>query len=324
MKKVLMVLGLIFCMASPAMAGDVKISGAVELQYRNSSDNYAAKGNDDFKANELYIKVSKEVVDNVEAMIKIDGADLESKTGSSSTHKAIEEAQVIFKNVANQPLTLIFGKDEMPFGQDYEKFLLDSRTHGFEIDKVLGAHGIYKAKGFGSIALAFFERAPKESAGTSTDRDTALTDSFTVKVEADKFVENLSVEASYAKIGKDELVATEVDESRISAGAKFKVADLTIHSEYSTFSDYKNVDNNDLDVIHVGADYKIGSVLLKARHEMSDDDVDNNNDEENRTAVGVSYYFNKKAFVTAELEKVSYDGTNPDEDEFLLGAKFKF
>ncbi|MBE9504388.1 MAG: porin [Proteobacteria bacterium] len=324
MKKMLVAIGIIFCMASPSMAGDVKISGAVELQYLKSSDHYGSKGDDDFKANELYVKVSKEVANNVEAMIKIDGADLESKTGSSSTHKAIEEAQIIFKNVANQPLTLILGKDEMPFGQDYEKFLLDSRTHGFEIDKVLGAHGIYKAEGFGSIALGFFERAPKESGGSSTDRDTALTDSFAVKVKADKFVENLSVEASYAKTGKDELVATEVDEDRMSVGAKLKVADATIHAEYTSFSDFENVEKSDLDVIQVGADYKIGNVLLKVRHEMSDDDVDNNNDEENRTAAGISYYFSKKALVAVEWEKVSYDGAADDEDELLLGASFKF
>ena len=324
MKKTLAIMGTIFCMATPAMAEEVKVSGAVELQYRKSSDKYAAKGDDDFKANELYLKFSKEVAENVEAMIKIDGADADNKTGSSSTHKVIEEAQLIFKNVAGRDLTLIFGKDQMPFGQDYEKFLLDSKTHGFEIDKVLGVHSVYKLESFGSIALGFFERAPKESGGSSTDRDTALTDSVAIKVKANKLIENLSLEASYATTGKDELDVTEVDESRISVAAKFKMDALNLHTEYSSFSDYKNVDNSDLTVIQIGADYKIGNTLLKARHEMSDDDVDNNNDEESRTAVGASYYFSKKAFVTAEWEKISFDGTADDVDELLVGAQFKF
>ncbi|MCK4821042.1 hypothetical protein KA005_35080, partial [bacterium] len=143
MKKVLATAGLFFCMTAPAMAGDVKISGSVELQYRKSSDKLASEGDDEIKAEELYIKVEKEVADNISAMIKLDGADMDGGK-QSSTHKYIEEAQVIFKNVADQPLTVIFGKDEMPFGQDYEKFMLSSRTHSFEIDKVWGLHGIYK------------------------------------------------------------------------------------------------------------------------------------------------------------------------------------
>lgn len=324
MKKKLAVMGMIFCMATPVMAEEVKISGSVELQYRKSSDNYSTEGGDDFKANELYIKLSKEVAENVEAMINIDGADVDNKTGSSSTHKAIEEAQIIFKNVAGKPLTLIFGKDQMPFGQDYEKFLFDSKTHGFEIDKVLGAHGIYKMEGFGSVALGFFERARKEeSDGTSTEKDTALTDSVAIKVKANKLIDNLSVEVSYAKTGKDELVALEVDESRISAAAKYKMDALNLHAEYTSISDHENKENINLDVIQIGADFKIGNTLLKARHEMSDDDVDNN-DEESRTALGASYYFNKKAFVTAEWEKKSFDGTKADKDELLVGAQFKF
>lgn len=330
MKKGLLALGLVICMAAPATAGggDVKVSGAVEVHYRRSSDLYAGKGDDKIQPEELYIQVSKEVADNVETLIKLDGADMNNKTGSSSTHKVIEEAQVIFKNVGNQPLILIFGKDEMPFGQDYEKFLLSSRTHGFEIDKVWGVHGIYKIEGLGSIAAALFERAPEydNTLGVQeyVDPDTGLTDSFTAKITLDKMVDNLSVEASYASTGRDEAVGTEVDEDRFSVGAKFNLADLTIHGEYTSFSDYKHAANSDLEVIQVGADYKIGNWLLKVRHEMSDDDVDNNNDEENRTAVGISYYFNKNALLTAELEKITYDGTKDDVSQTLIGAAVKF
>ncbi len=330
MKKVLIAAGMIFCMASPVMAdGDVKISGSVEIHYRHSSDKYASKGDDELKAEELYIKFKKEIADDVVTHIKLDGADMENGKEKDS-HKYIEEAQVIFKNVADMPLDLVFGKGEMGFGQDYEKFLLSSRTHGFEVKKVWGLHGVYKVEGIGSFDLAFFERAPSydnssDSGGSYTKPDTSLTDSYVVRIKADKLVENLSIQASHAQIGKDEAAVGEEDENRTSVAGKFKAGSLGIHAEYTTFSDEGHVKDADLDVIQVGADYKIGKWLLKARHEMSDNDVDNDGSEEDRTAVGVSYYVSEKAFMTVEWETVSYDGAGVDDkDEVLVGVKFKF
>lgn len=316
MKKIITAMGMVLCITLPALAEDgVKISGSVEIQYRNSSDNYASSGDDKIQPEELYIQLEKEVAENVGILIKLDGADMNNKTGNKSTHKVVEEAQVIFRNVGDRPLTLVFGKDEMPFGQDYERFLLNSVTHDFEIDKVWGVHGIYKLYGFGSVAAAFFERDAENK------KDVGLTDSFAIKLKADKLVDNLSVEVSYATVGKDESTA-EVDEDRVSLGAKFKIADITLHGEYTSFSDYSHVSGRDLGVMLVGADYRIENLLFKVRHEASDDD--NANEEDGRTAIGVSYYFSKKAFVTAEWEKTTYEGSTPDTDKLLLGAQFKF
>jgi len=327
MKKIVLTAALVFCMSATAMAeDDVKISGSVEIQYRSSSDKYKRTGNDEIKAEELYIKIEKEVAENVYAMIKLDGADIDGGK-QSSTHKYIEEAQAIFKNVAHAPLTIIFGKDEMPFGQDYEKFLISSRTHGFEIDKVWGLHGIYKIDGFGSTAAASFERAPAYDTASQkyVKPNTGLTDSIALKLKADKLIKNLSIEASYATIGKDDSVAAEENESRISIAGKYKMGNLGLHGEYTTFSDMGHVKGSDLAVIQVGADYKVDSWLLKARHEISDNNVDNDGSEVNRTVVGVSHYFSKKAFVALEWERVSYDGGGIDDlDELLLGAHFKY
>ena len=324
MKKVLAAAGLLFYMAAPAMAGDVKVSGVVEIQYRNSSDKYKADGDDTVRAEELYIKVKKEVADNVEAMIKLDGADI-ANGKQKDTHKYVDEAIVSFNKVGGAPLKVVFGKTEMPFGQDYEKFLLASATHSFEVKRVWGLLAAYKVDGFGSIEAGTFKRDPFYNLSSqSYDKpETSMTDSYAVKLKVNDLVQNLSIEVSHAKIGKDDASLTEEDESRTSVAAKFKINNFGIHTEYTTFDDKGHTADAELDVIQIGVDYKLGDWLLKARHETSDDDVDNTS-EETRSAVGASYYISPKAFITAEWETTSYDGSKDDVDELLAGVKFKF
>lgn len=326
MKKVLTILGLIFCIAGPVHADDVKMSGAVEIQYRSSSDKYKNNGGDQFQPNELYLQVSRELDKNIIGLIKLDGADM--NTGSAS-HKYVEEAQVIFKDIGSSPVTIVAGKDEMPFGQDYEQFLFNSLTHEFEIDKVWGLHGIAKIGGFGSFAAAVFQRDPADK------KDVALTDSYTASLKMDKLVNHLSVEASYAKIGKDDLVVTEEDEKRLSVGAKFSIAGLTLHAEHTAFTNYNNTDKADPSVTQVGADYRIGDFLIKARHEAIDNDdlggltaTGKFDAQDSQSAVGVSYYITPKAFIALEYETVKYDTnldpTKDDTKEVLLGAVVKY
>lgn len=327
MKKVLTLFALIFCIAAPAHADDVKVSGAVEIQYRSSSDKYKDKGDDKFQPEELYLQVSRELDTNIEGLLKLDGADMNKGTAS---HKYVEEAQIIFKNIGGAPVTIIAGKDEMPFGQDYEKFLLSSLTHEFEIDKVWGLHGVGKIGGFGSIAAAVFQRDPSDNA------DVALTDSYTAKVKMNKLVKNLSVEASYAKKGNDDLNnPTGEDEKRMSVAAKFSVAGLTLHAEHTAFTNYEYIDKAEPTVTQVGADYKAGDFLLKVRHEIIDCDdlggvaaAGKFDAQENQSAAGVSYFITPKAFITLEYEVVKYDTdldpTKDDTKEVLLGAKVKF
>lgn len=332
MKRLFAAMLLAGFIAGPAFAGDdLKITGAVEVQYRVSSDRYEAEGDDKIRPEELYVTVKDEIADDVEALIKLDGADMNNTTGNKSTHKVVEEAQVIFRNVAHQPLTLVFGKDEMPFGQDYERFLFSTITHNLEIDKVWGLHGIYDISGFGSVAAAVFERAPdyNDIDEEYVNPDTGLTDSFAVKIKVDKLAEGLSIEASYATIGRDETVLAEEDESRLSVGAVMKIADLTLHAEYTDLKSYGHADGNDPSVTQFGADYKMGGWLLKAWHEIVSDSVDAGviKGIEDQTAVGLSYYFTEKVFVVLEWMTTSFDedvAIKEDEDEVLLGAKFIF
>ena len=289
---------------------DVKISGAVEVQYLRSSDTLAAKGGDEVKPEEIYITIDKEVSETTALRIKLDGADMNKSTHS---HKMVEEAYIEFKNILGQPLSLIYGKDEMPFGQDYEKFFISSRTHGFEIDKVWGFHAIYKVDGLGKVSAAVFER--------DTTKDVAMTESFAAEVKADKLSSDFSIEASYAKRGKEEGAAEE-DETRYSVGAVYKVGALTLHAEHTGFSDYDFTKGRDLDVTLVGVDYKVGKALAMVRYEASDDSVAGNEDE--RIAYGLSYKLDKNTTAAVEYQTTSYDSASPEEDIFLLGAKVKF
>jgi hypothetical protein len=319
MKKILILFPMVLFMfmAYPAGAQEgVKISGAVEIHYRYSDDLYSAEGDDRLRPEELYVRIQKEIAKDIFGMIQFDGADLVNDD-KLAEDDAIEEAQVFFKNVLGSPLTLIFGKDEMPFGQDYEKFLISSETHGFEIDKVWGFHAVYKIENFGSIAGAFFKRG--------TSEDTGLFESYTAKIKANKLVDNLSIEASYASTGEDDSVPAEVDEDRFSVGGVYKlpfVPGLTVHAEYTTLTDFSNTSNRDLDVVQIGADYRIDKWLLKVRNEFIDDD--NPNEEENILGIGISYYFIPSAFATVEYENVDFEGATSSTDEILVGAKFKY
>jgi len=318
MKKVLIAAGMIFCMAAPAMAGDVKISGSVELQYRNSSDKLAADGDDGFKTEELYIKIEKEVADNISAMIKIDAADMDEN--NSDTTDTVEEAQVIFKNVLNAPLTIYVGKDEMPWIQDYEKFLFSSEVHGKEVDKVYGVHGKYELEGFGSVDLALYERNTLNSG--VADIDTSITDSFTAKVTANKLLENLSFSAGYMKEGQDEATASVEtdDKTGLSVAAKYKWNDLTIHAEVVNIDEHDG--SSEEDIIQAGLDYMIGKWLFKGRYETVDDD-NGAGDNDTLTALGVSYYFNSNAYMVIEHEMEDPDG-GADTDETMVGFALKF
>lgn len=328
MKKLIMA-AMICSLAAPAVAEEaVKVSGSIEIQYRSSGDYYddsaneypyiedsGETGGDVIRPEELYLQVSKKIDKGVEALLKLDGSDMD-KDGNDS--KYVEEAQLIFSDLGLKGLSIVAGKDEMPFGQDYEKFFFNSITHGLEIDKVWGLHGIYDIKGLGTVAAAVFER----------DRaaDTKVQDSFAARATMDKLIKNLSVEVSLARLGKDSTVAAEKDESRLSGGAVFKWKDFTFHAEKTLIFEYGNVKDYDLEVTQLGVDYKFKKFLFKVRQELIDHDdrpvliLDN---EELKVAGGATYYLSDKTFLAAELEFTKWDVAD-DSEELLLGVKFLF
>ncbi|MDH3974247.1 MAG: porin [Deltaproteobacteria bacterium] len=334
MKKLIMAV-MICSFATPAIAEDgVVVSGAVEIQYRSSDDYYddnapaeypsidhnGETGGDVIIPEELYLQVSKKIDEGVEVLLKLDGADMDRYDDNArDDSKYVEEAQIIFSELGLDGLSIVAGKDEMPFGQDYEQFLLNSETHKLEIDKVWGLHAIYNFKGLGSIAAAVFER----------DRiaNTKVQDSYAAKATLDQLVKNLSVQVSMARIGKDVGAAPpgEKDESRLSGGAVFKWGDFTFHGERTIIIDHDHEKDYDLDVTQVGADFKLKDFLIKVRQEVIDDENPDPTEDrqELKLAGGVNYYFSDKTFVAAEIEFTKWDIAD-DSEEVLLGVKFLF
>jgi hypothetical protein len=326
-----------------AFAGDVVISGAVELQYRHSSDVYGSYGNDDIKAEELYIQAKKEIAPNIEALIKLDGADiskahdhdidtsgitiaqLDETEKATSSHKMVEEAQVIFKKIGGAPITLVVGKDEMPFGQDYEKFYYSNNTHGYEIDKVWGLNGKYDIESFGSVEAAFFKRDTKSESNGS---ETALTDSFAARATCNKLINGLSFKISYAKKGKDNSDATEVDEKRISVGAKYSISNLTLHFENTRLTSKDYEEDNDPSVLLVGADYLFAEKILpKCFYETLDDDDagDQAGSAASLLGVGINYYLDKKCILSFDYVTKSYEMNSEDSiSEFVAAVVVKY
>jgi len=331
MKKLIMAV-MICSLSAPAVAEEnVKVSGSVEIQYRSSKDiyeenvpahpdpDYNPSGGDEIRPEELYLQVSRKIDKGVEVLLKFDGADMDKNTAGGSDSKYVEEAQLIFSGLVFDGLTIVAGKDEMPFGQDYEKFMLNSATHELEIDKVWGLHGIFNIKGLGTVAAAVFEN--------DRDADTKVQDSVAARATMDKLVENLSVEVSVARRGEDKAaVPAEKDETRFNAGGVFKLGDFTFHAEQTLISNFKNEDDHDLDVLLVGADFKFKDFLFKARQEKIEHDFPTaapDDGEELKVAGGADYYFSEKTFVSVEYEFTKWDIAD-DTDEVLLGVKFIF
>ena len=305
MKQLAALLLVLLMTASPAMAGgDIKVSGAVELQYRTSSDRYATQGDDKFKAEELYVRIEKEIADNLSAMIMLDAADMQN---NETSDRFVEEAQVIFKNIAGVPLDLYIGKDEMPWIQDYERFLFSSRVHGMEVDKVNGAHGQYKIDGFGSFDLAFYEREAK-----AKKYNVSWAESMTAKLTADGLADNLSISLGYMKEGRDEGVESG-DKRGTSVAAMYKWNDLGVHAEIINTTAHDGSEN---DIYQVGADYRIGAWLIKGRYETDDTDPDKGDE---IAAAGVTYYIGKNAYIVVEYEKEQDNDT-----ETMIGFKAEY
>ena len=71
-----------FCLAGVLLmslhvfAGEIKVSGSAEVQYKNSSDIHKGKGGDEIKLEEAYVKLSSEVAENVDALVKLDASDM--------------------------------------------------------------------------------------------------------------------------------------------------------------------------------------------------------------------------------------------------------
>ena len=154
--RTLMVMVVLGMVVSVSSAAELKVSGKAEIWIEASRDIDGNKEDSKIKANELYLILDGKFDNDVSAKIQFDGADIVSRDGKTVTEKIVEEANFTFKNIAGSPVTLVLGKDEMPFGQDHDKMLSDPLVHAFEIDKVWGVNGSVAIDGVGTLGAATY------------------------------------------------------------------------------------------------------------------------------------------------------------------------
>lgn len=283
MKKLIAVL-ILACFSigfsSAAFCTEMKVSSHLETFYERSEDVGDARDNDKFKINQLYFTFDGKFDNNLYATLKIDAADFISADGKTVTEKFVEEANFTFKKIMGSPVTLVFGKDEMPFGLDYNKFLNDPLVHNFEIDKVWGLHAIIDIDQVGNFAAAVYENRNGSDGNEATDN-------FTCRLTVDKLIKGLLIEVSYA-VEEYEPAATSEDDTRYSVGCSYNFLDgANVNLEYTGFKNLKGTEDYDPSLISVGAEYKMDIYKIFARYENVDAD-DKKNVEENFYMFGVS------------------------------------
>ncbi|MBA3065004.1 porin [bacterium] len=291
-------------------AEDASIGGIYDIQYR-SGDSYKATGGDKFDVSALYLTVMKNLDKNIDSKLIIDGADLASETATQPSHKYVEEAQIIIRNIAELPLTVVFGKDEMPFGQDYDKSLFDSLIHSLEIDKVWGLNAGYKFNDMFKLEAAVWEQAGNTDIGISENYTTRLSLSP---------MDKLAVEISFANI--EQLAAK--DESRVSAGVVYNLPAIVLYGEYvgldnpvTTLEGYALGENPTLSCI--GVDVPITAVWkIKARYESVDDDS-NADTISGVFQTGVDYVIGKNTTLMIEYQNILGEGSVQDVRDISVG-----
>ncbi len=322
----------------------LSVKANLELFYESSKDIGGTGDDGKFKSNQLYLEIDGKFEKDLSAKLKLDGADIESRDGKTVSAKAIEEANFTAKHIGGSVVTLVFGKDEMPFGLDYDKYLNDSIAHQFEIDKVWGLHGIVDIPCVGNIAAASYQHRHSDEDEIMASNETG--DNYTAKLTIDKLIKNLTVKVSAAtesytdtSTTDDDTGVTTVtamdDESRWGAGAVYKIKGAgNINVEYIAFSSLKGSPDYDPSLITLGVQCDaIAKTAIWGRLEIIEEDTTDDVETE-FWSTGIKYSptknyalmleysnFNSNNMKDAKDLKVAKNST---EDSILVGVRAKF
>ncbi|NQT92481.1 MAG: hypothetical protein HQ559_06955 [Lentisphaerae bacterium] len=275
----------VFCMVLPmSNAADeegpqMSIEADLELFYELSKDVGGPGDIDKFTSNQLYVDIVGQFDDNHAARLKLDGADIESAGGKTVSAGIIEEANFSARKIAGSPVSLVLGKDEMPFGLDYDKYLNDSIAHQFEVDKVWGVHGIVDIPAVGNVAAATYQH--RHSVEGEIDSSNQIGNNYCAKLTINKLIENLTVNISGGTESYSDVETTDEatglastsardDEIRWGAGAVFKIEDIgNINAEYIGFSNLQGTPDYNPGLVTVGLQCDmIDNTAIWARYEM--------------------------------------------------------
>jgi hypothetical protein len=344
---VVMLLGMLVPVLDAADKPEITVKADLELFYESSDNVAGTSDSDKFKSNQLYVDFLGKFDKDLEARLKLDGADIVNGKGNLVSETIIEEANFTMNNIGGSPVTMVFGKDEMPFGLDVDKHLNDSIAHQFEIDKVWGLHGIVAIPGVGDFAAASFQhrRSLKASeARVTADNETG--DNYTARLTIGDAIPKVKLSVSGASETHSDIEVTDEagmvttiareDETRLGAGAIVDLpADIgSVNVEYITFSSLHGAVDHDPSLVTVGVEYNLpAQVVLWGRYETIDEDAEEEVETDFWT-VGLAYSPVKN--YTLSVEYSNFNSLNlavanglrvpkgSTEDALLLGVKAAF
>lgn len=281
---------------------EFKASASLELFYESSDDVGGADDNDKIKSNQFYLTFDGISKDGYAARLMLDGADIVNNHDDLVDEKIVEEANFTIKDIAGSPVSVCFGKDEQPFGLDYDKYLNDSISHMLEIDKVWGVNSTVDICENTSLAVGTYEhRHSLADSEMTTTSDKSLGDSYAAKLMVTKLFDMLTFCISGANEAYSDVSATDAmgvatvtdkdDETRMGAG--FILACPSgrgnINVEYISFENMKGTPNYDPALWTFGAEAKVcEKTTVWGRYEMIDDDSDTDV-EDALWSIGVQY-----------------------------------
>lgn len=266
----------------------ITVRADLELFYELSDDTSGVGDSDKFRSNQFYLDFRGDFEKNMAARVMLDGADIVGSDGRAVTEKIVEEANFTMKDLCGTPFTLVFGKDEMPFGTDYDNYLNDSISHQLEIDKVWGFHGICAIPKVGNIAAATYQHRHSLGAGEARiSSDNQIGDNYSAKLTVDQPLDILSLQVSGASESYSDLSVTDDtgatstvekdSETRIGAGFVLKCPKrpANLNVEYISFSNKGGVPGYDPGLLTVGVECQIvDKYTAWARYEVIDEDAD--------------------------------------------------
>jgi hypothetical protein len=291
MKKLMLLVGLLFVAGIPLMAADVTVGGQLDLNYVMESP----ADDDDNEPSESYfmplttkLTTKADFGDDLIGFAKLHFMeDLVMGTGHSYGIGTVgillvEEAWVSKANAFGQEgLGFKFGKMEVPGNLDIDNGITRPLTNRFEIDNTWGLNVNYAVEGVGTFNLTTFEGLGGLDATGPDDEDTGLFSSMVLQWDTGENafeVEGLRLVVSYGMVASDD---DQDDGSVISIGGTYSLAGmdvpLTIGLEIDMIS---NVDIGDFNVDEQAA-LDLGSAMLMALN------VDYDINEE--FSVGLSY-----------------------------------
>jgi len=242
MKTLITAVALLVCVATvmaqeEAAVPEVEMSGKIEGWYQHAEGVGRNSGNGRMGFNTLYLAIDAAYEDDYAGRIKLDGADIVNRDDMSVSADAVEEANLTAGNVLGLPVTLVCGKDEMPFGLDDDQHLTDPVIHHLEIDKVLGVIAEVALPEIGSLAgSTYYHRNLIEENQERLGLDNRLGDNVAVQLKLDTLAEGVMAQVSYATEAFADIETTDTngvttvgardDEQRWSVGVMCNIGDL--------------------------------------------------------------------------------------------------